>query len=211
MNLYGFHGNDHHFFSGLWIYMVQVHNKITIDIFFPSYIQTSIFVDVPLVLPNLVPWFSPSASSSARRLMTLSCGQMQGTATSFILWQMSTDLIKSTRKIGIWPEKLRVNSLTYLLISDLTVFRLQTEDSACKHSGNEDVSNKLMVIFSSWPSLAILEKSGSIAAQIAKLSDGHPRFFVEYPGSPLNRKTFIGWEQELFLQGSPIEIHGVSW
>ena len=95
----------------------SVHNKITIDkMVFPSYIQTSLFL-------SMFPWFFPIWSHdfplqpAARRLMTLSCGQMQRTATSFILWQ-STDLIESTRK-NQGPEKLRVNSLTSL-ISDLT-------------------------------------------------------------------------------------------
>ena len=61
-----------------------------------------------------------------------------------------------------------------------------------------------MVIFSSWPSLTILEKFGSIAAQIAKLSDGHPR---------LSRVSRISTEPICSLdgngknlQGSPIEI-----
>ena len=148
----------------------SVHNKITIDKIFPAIYKPPFFpiwsYEFPLQ-PALQPgdWW-PWAAARCRGLRPRSsCGrQMSGSQ-------------KIARKIRIWPEKLRVNSLTYLFISDLTVFRLQTEDSACKHSGNhEDVSNKLMVIFStSWPSLAILEKSGSIAAQIAKFSDGHPR------------------------------------
>ena len=78
----------------------SVHNKITIDKNFPSYIQTSLFLSM---FPRFFPIWSHDfpLQPAARRLMTLSCGQMQGTATSFILWQVSTDLIFFTRKIRI--------------------------------------------------------------------------------------------------------------